>query len=210
MDRIDDGAPDGGDAVPAEDRPSFSVLFSGLMVDRPGTAAERFPPAKVPSVAAAIANALDAVDASRDGLAISSGACGGDLLFATAALERSMSLQLVLPFGIERFLDKSVAFAGAEWVARFTTTVDDEHCDLVVLDELGPIPEGSNAFERVNTWMLESWVRARAADRTLILLWDAEPGAGPGGTADVYARAAADAAKISVIDPRQLSGGDGP
>lgn len=139
---------------------------------------------------------------------MSSGACGGDLLFASSALERGMNLQLVLPYAVDRFVEKSVSFAGRSWVERFDAVLASDRCDLVVLeDQLGRVPESRSVFERTNTWMLASWARTAAAGRNLILLWDGKPGAGPGGTADMHARGKVLASRVSVIDPSHLGEG---
>ena len=52
------------------------------MIDAPDRSPPRFPPDKEPLAAAAIDKLLDELGAGTTDVAISSGACGGDLLFA--------------------------------------------------------------------------------------------------------------------------------
>src|SRR6266705_2201530 len=59
--------------------PRQVFLFSGHMVDAPDRSPPRFPPDKEPLAAAAIDKLLDELGAGTTDVAISSGACGGDL-----------------------------------------------------------------------------------------------------------------------------------
>src|SRR5271166_1622553 len=99
--------------------PRKVVLFSGHMIDAPGRAKPRFPPDKEPVAAGAIGAALSDLAVGPDDLAVCGGACGGDLLFAEAALARSARLELYIPFEEPTFLEKSIDFADSDWRARF-------------------------------------------------------------------------------------------
>ena len=99
--------------------PPKVALFSGHMIDAPDRAKPRFPADKAPIAARAIAAALADLDVGPRDLCICGGACGGDLLFAEAALARSARLELYIPFDEATFLEKSVDFAGGDWRARF-------------------------------------------------------------------------------------------
>lgn len=93
------------------------IAFSGHMIDQPDRATPRFPAfLEVPvqrltyEIMARMAPAA----------AVASAACGGDLLFAEAALLHGVSLTVVLPFeDREDFLRRSVSYAGSHWVERF-------------------------------------------------------------------------------------------
>src|SRR5271155_5282967 len=87
------------------------VLFSGHMIDAPGREKPRFPADKEPIAAKAIVGALADLYVGPDDLCICGGACGGDLLFAEAALARSSHLEIYIPFEEAGFLAKSVDFA---------------------------------------------------------------------------------------------------
>src|ERR1700721_4434224 len=99
--------------------PRKVVLCSGHMIDAPGREKPRFPPAKEPIAAQAIAGALADLHVGPDDLCICGGACGGELLFAEAALARSALLEIYIPFDEATFLKKSVDFANKDWRARF-------------------------------------------------------------------------------------------
>src|SRR5437764_11248177 len=113
------------DVSPANpDSPPRNVLlFSGHMIDAPGRTEPRFPASKEGVAADAIAKLLDTPDvaANPSDLAICSGACGGDLLFAEACLARGAGLELYLRFDENTFPQNSVDFADADWRARFFT-----------------------------------------------------------------------------------------
>jgi hypothetical protein len=161
--------------------PRKVALFSGHMIDAPGREKPRFPPDKEPIAARAIAEALADLWVGPTDLAICGAACGGDLLFAEAALARGVRLELYIPFDEPNFLEKSVDFADRDWRARYLAA--KAHAVLhVVPSELGPIPEGEDAYERNNRWMLDSALRFGADKVDFICLWNGEGGDGPGGT----------------------------
>ena len=108
------------------------------------------------------------------------GACGGDLLFAEAALARSALLEIYIPFEEPTFLEKSVDFANSDWRARFFAAKARASMH-VAPEELGPLPEGENAYERENRWMLDEAMRFGADKVELVCLWNGEGGDGPGG-----------------------------
>jgi hypothetical protein len=154
--------------------PRKVVLFSGHMIDAPGRAKPRFPPDKEPIAAEAIADALAGLDVGPQDLCICGGACGGDLLFAEAALARSALLEIYIPF------EEPVDFAKSDWRARFFAAKSRSALHVAPL-ELGPLPEGENAYERENRWMLDAAMRFGADKVELVCLWNGEGGDGPGG-----------------------------
>jgi hypothetical protein len=89
------------------------------MIDKPDRKVPRFPAGKEYMATNAISEKLDAVGASKDDLALCGGACGGDLLFAEACLERDLSVEIRIPFEEPTFFIHSVTFAGNEWRNRF-------------------------------------------------------------------------------------------
>ena len=86
------------------------------MIDAPGRAVPRFPPALGPAVHAALHDYLARL---HQPIVYTSAACGADLLFIEAALERGAEVNVVLPFDRDDFLRTSVAVGGDEWIARF-------------------------------------------------------------------------------------------
>ena len=157
------------------------MLFSGHMIDAPDRASPRFPPELEPEVAAAIRAKLAELEVGATDLGISSAACGGDILFDEAALARGASLRLYLPFEEETFLQKSVAFAGSDWIERYRRVVSqaDVH---VAPRELGPLADGEDPYERTNLWMLEEARRIGGGHVEFVSVWDGVAGDGPGGT----------------------------
>ena len=121
--------------------PRKVVLFSGHMIDAPGREKPRFPPDKEPVAAQAIAGALADLHIGPDDLCICGGACGGDLLFAEAALARSALLEIYIPFEEPDFLEKSVDFADKDWRARYFAAKARSALHVAPL-ELGPLRRG--------------------------------------------------------------------
>jgi hypothetical protein len=177
-------AGDGGSAMSADqaDAPPRKVLlFSGHMIDAPGRKEPRFPADKEPIAAGAIAKAVAEIDAGPGDVAICSGACGGDLLFAEACLARGLRLELYIPFDEATFLSNSVDFAGPPWRDRFFAAKSKAALH-VMPDELGPLPKDADPYERVNLWMLKSAARFGEEKVFFLCLWDGRGGDGPGGT----------------------------
>jgi hypothetical protein len=161
--------------------PRKVVLFSGHMIDAPGREKPRFPPDEEPVAAGAIASALADLDLGPSDLCICGGACGGDLLFAEAALARSARLELYIPFEEPIFLEKSVDFAGGVWRARYFAAKAGATLH-VAPRELGPLQDGDDPYERENRWMLDQGSRFGAGKLDFVCLWNGEGGDGPGGT----------------------------
>jgi hypothetical protein len=149
------------------------------MIDAPGRKKRRFPPEKEAIAAQAIAGALADLHLGPDDLCICGGACGGDLLFAEAALARSALLDIYIPFEEPTFLEKSVDFANKDWRARFFAAKARSALH-VAPDELGPLQEDEDSYERNNRWMLEAALRFGADKVDFVCLWNGEGGDGPG------------------------------
>ena len=160
--------------------PRKVVLFSGHMIDAPGRPTPRFPPDKEPAARQAIMGALERLRVGPDDLAICGGACGGDLLFAEAALAHGARLELYIPFDEPAFLENSVDFAGRDWRARFFAA--KARASLHVAPrELGPPQDGEDPYERNNRWMLDAALGLGPGKLDFICLWNGEGGDGPGG-----------------------------
>lgn len=161
--------------------PRKVLLFSGHMIDAPGRAEPRFPPGQEGIAGRAIAEAVESIGAGSEDLAICGGACGGDLLFAEAALARGAALEIYIPFEEPTFLENSVTFADADWHARFDAAKARAALHVLPL-ERGTTGDGENAYERNNLWMLESAMRFGPEKVELVCLWNGQAGDGPGGT----------------------------
>jgi len=134
-----------------------------------------------------IKEVLDNLKADATDLAITSGiACGGDILFLEACLERQMKVEVYLPFESAQFIEKSVNFAGDDWVERFYEIKNHPQVELNLQPErIGAVPQGSNPFERNNRWALYSGLIYGIDRVRLIVLWDGKGGDGRGGTGDM-------------------------
>jgi hypothetical protein len=185
--------------------PRKVALFSGHMIDAPDRAKPRFPADKEPIAARAIAASLADLDVRPRDLCICGGACGGDLLFAEAALARSARLELYIPFDETTFLEKSVDFAGGDWRARFFAA--KAHASLHVLPlEKGPTPAEEDPYERNNIWMLEAASRFGPDKVELICLWNGERGDGPGGAQHMMEEVEKAGGRAHWLDTRKLWG----
>ncbi len=183
--------------------PRKAVLFSGHMIDAPGRKKPRFPPDKEPVAARAIASALADLDVGPGDLSICGGACGGDLLFAEAALARGARLELYIPFEEPTFLEKSVDFAGGDWRARFFAA-KARGVLFVAPRELGPPQEGEDPYERNNRWMMDAALRFGADRVDFICLWNGEGGDGPGGTKHMMEEVRSKGGRTTWLDTTKL------
>jgi hypothetical protein len=159
--------------------PRKVLLFSGHMIDAPDRSDSRFPPDKEAIAADAIAKTLAQVGAGHADLAICGGACGGDLLFAEAALARQLTLELYLPLPQKEFLANSIDFADANWRPRFLAVKSCASLH-VTPDELGPIGADQDPYERNNLHMLEAATRFGSEKLDFICLWNGQGGDGLG------------------------------
>ena len=167
--------------------PRYVFLFSGHMIDAPGRETPRFPAAKEAVAAREITSILVDLDAGPEDVAFSSGACGGDLLFAEACLNRRVHLQMRIPFDEPTFLKNSVIFAGGDWSDRYYAVKNNKLTALLVMpEELGPTPEEVNPYERNNLWLLHAALSMGADKVRFVCLWDGKGGDGPGGTKHMY------------------------
>ncbi|MFB3041356.1 MAG: hypothetical protein ACE1ZS_06085, partial [Candidatus Poribacteria bacterium] len=131
-----------------------------------------------------IERVLDWFKAGSNDLAIIAGAaCGGDILFIEAALRRNMKVEVLLPFSEAEFIQNSVSFAGDDWVERFYNLCDNPNVTIYRQpDQLGPVKDEDNVYERSNLWALYSTLIYPMNQVRLIALWDGKGGDGPGGT----------------------------
>jgi tetratricopeptide (TPR) repeat protein len=188
-------------------QPRRVFVFSGHMIDAPDASRPRFPPDREGTAAAAIAARLDELDMGADDLALCGGACGGDILFAEAALQRGCRLRLHLQFREAEFLQASVAFAGDGWIDRFYALKAHPNTRIRIQpDELGPPPVDVNPYVRNNLWQLYTAL-VRGADKVrFVCLWNGEGGAGPGGTQHMVDEVRKHAGRVYILNTRELFG----
>lgn len=92
--------------------PPAVIHFTGHIVSDNG----RFRPEHLQNVQQRIEHTLDETPCMS---AYGSLAAGSDILIAEACLKRNISLNVVLPFALEEFIEISVKPSGADWVNRF-------------------------------------------------------------------------------------------
>lgn len=160
-----------------------ALLFTGHMIDAAGRKVERFPARAEARARAAIYDVV--LGLRRDAtVGIAAGASGGDLLFHEVCAELGIPTRLYLALPLAKFIEKSVAPGGADWVRRFEALVERlGTANVHVMGDGDGLVEGptENVWQRVTFWMVEEAV-ALAPERTLIALWDGKGGDGPGGT----------------------------
>ena len=107
----------------------------------------------------------------------SSAACGTDILFLEAMLERGAETHIFLPFAKEEFIETSVRRAGGNWVSRFESVLDQATSVHYVTKD------GYNGedtlFSFCNDVLLGfAAMRGRGLDEDprLLVFWDGQPG----------------------------------
>lgn len=184
--------------------PKRIFLFSGHMLDAPDRSPARFPPEKERHAAATINKLLDELAAGADDLAISSGACGGDLLFAESCLQRNVRMEIYLPFVEEEFLTSSIDFAGTHWRDRFFAVKQQVQGWHIMPQEPGTKPAREDPFACVNLWMLDQALAYGTKKVCFICLWDRRAGDGPGGTKHLHDAVVQGGGKAYVLDTTKL------
>jgi len=179
-----------------------AVVFAGHMVDLPGRQVPRFPSDLEPRIKAAIQQQLHKLDA---GFGYSAAACGSDILFCEAMLERDGEIHIVLPFEKERFVEASVDRAPG-WMTRFERILE-RAADVVVAS--GHQIDGDGILYEYANRILYGLARGRAEQLETglapLAVWDGEPDGSPGGTASVIELWRAAGAEIEIIDLAAMS-----
>jgi len=173
------------------------VVFSGHMLDESERRVPRFPADLELSIYEEIGERLDELDA---GFGYSSAACGSDILFLEAMLEREGEIHVVLPYEKDRFIEANVD-REPTWKTRFERILE-RAAEVVVAS--GHRADGDGILFEYANRILYGLARCRAdqLDTRLeaLAVWDGEPEAGPGGTATAVEVWRAAGAKIEIID----------
>jgi hypothetical protein len=138
-------------------------------------------------------------------LALCGGACGGDLLFAEACLQRGVHLELRIPFDEPTFLSESVTFADDKWRDRFYKVKKHQNMHLYIMpDEIGVPPSKVNPYSRNNLWQLYTALVWESEKVHFICLWNRKEGDGPGGTKHMYDEVSKHFGQVHVLDTNKL------
>lgn len=190
---------------PDNQQPRRVFLFSGHMIDAPNRLRPRFPAVKESIAARKIAEALQKLNAGPEDLALTQGACGGDLLFTEACLHRGVRVQWLQPFDEPEFIQKSVVCHSEAWRLRYLAAkaeLTKEICSAP--RDLGPLPIGVDPYERCNLWLLSTAFSYGVRKVHFICLWNGDKGDGRGGTAHMYQEVNRQTGQVIWIDSRTL------
>lgn len=186
-------------------QPRQVFLFSGHMLDKEGRQPPRFPREKEAAGMQKIAEALQKLGAGPEDLALTQGACGGDLLFTEACQQRGVKVQWLQPSDEPTFIQKSVVCRGEIWRDRYFSTREKLTTDIRSAPEcLGPAPKDLDPYERCNHWLLYTALSYGISRVQFVCLWDGGGGDGPGGTAHMYRQVQSRTGQVTWIDSRTL------
>lgn len=160
------------------------IMFAGHMIDRSARATPRFPSNLESVVANEIRNKIDIL---KPGFGFSSAACGSDILFLEAMLDRGAEISVVLPYNEEEFIRDSVTIVPTgNWRARFDRVL--AQAARVITASPQRLELGGISYEFGSQLVLGlATIRARqlGTDCVPLAVWDEMPGDGLGGTASV-------------------------
>lgn len=188
-------------------QPRQVFLFSGHMIDAPERPTPRFPAEKEAAAAQKIAEVLNQLGAGPDDLALTQGACGGDLLFTEACQQRGVQVQWLQPFKEPEFIQKSVVCSSEVWRERYMMAKANLTQGIrSAPEQLGKSPAGVNPYERCNLWLLYTALSYGIEKVRFICLWDGSGGGGdgPGGTAHMYEEVNRRTGRVTRIDTHSL------
>lgn len=176
------------------------VAFSGHVLDQPGSV-PRFPPEAEEIAKLKIESALEEMGAS---CGYSSAACGTDIIFLEAMIERGAETHIFLPFAKEEFIETSVRRAGGNWVSRFESVLDQATSIHYVTKD------GYNGEDTLYTFCNDvllgfAAMRGRGMDEDprLLVFWDGQLGA-EGGTGELVKKWTKNFNEPIIIDAKQV------
>jgi tetratricopeptide (TPR) repeat protein len=170
-----------------------AVLFSGLMINKPGRFEAHQELTAKENIRSALINLRAEIGSNIFGIA--GGACGGDILFHEVCFELGIPSRLHLCLRKDIFEARSVAQGGPSWASRFgkiydrakTNSKKDSNA-LQILSDVEALPtyvvnERTNFWIRANRWLMHSAMALSYGRPRILLLTDGKPGS-PGGTWD--------------------------
>jgi class 3 adenylate cyclase/tetratricopeptide (TPR) repeat protein len=167
--------------------PSVAV-FAGHMIDQAGRADPRFPLEIEPAVRDAIRDRLKTLNV---GFGFASAACGADILFLEAILERGGEIRVLLPYEKSQFIKDSVEITPeGNWGARCEAVLK-QAASITVSCDHRLTGASSVEFQYANLLVQGmATVLAKQLDTPLkpLAVWDGKPGDGLGGTSWNVAR----------------------
>jgi len=177
------------------------VIFAGQPID-PSDSEEVFFPQQIEhEVSRAIVSKLDEIDAE---IGYCSAACGSDLIFIEAMLDRGAEVNIILPFAEEDFISARLRYAGHKWERRFKNAL--KLASSVTWSTKDPYLNDDELF-RYNNLLIEGGARLRAESLftipQLMVVMDYLAPALAGSAAD-FMDQWADIASLHMIDLDEL------
>ncbi len=179
------------------------VVFTGHMVDRPEREIPRFPSRLEQELKIAIRDRLHKLNA---GFGYASAACGSDILFHEAILERKGESHIVLPYEKEFFIEDSVDITGnPAWLPRCNSVMALAAEVLEASKRTKICGHVSYTFANLMLHGLAS-VQAEQLETKLVpmAVWDRKPGDGPDGTAGTVERWQSLGLAVEIIDLNEI------
>ena len=140
-------------------------------------------------------------------------ACGADILWAEALLDRDAELHVTLPFDVEEFIETSVRPGGEGWVGRYRAVSDA--ATSVSVSSPGPYLGDDELYAYAARWFMgRAVIRARAltVEPRFTAISDggtATGSAGTGADLDAWREAGYPVDVVAPVSPR-LRGGSAP
>ena len=179
------------------------VVFAGHMIDQPGRPQPRSPNYLAPQVYQRIADTLARLDAR---IGVASAACGSDILFLEAMLQREGEINVILPHVKEEFIQTSVSVVpGTDWGPRFEAVIQ-RAAEVIIAGENRAF--GNPMVYEYANLLLDGLaiLRAKMLDTQLIplVVWDGGAGDGPGGTSGMVQHWRSHGLEPVIIDINRL------
>jgi len=175
------------------------VAFTGHMIDRPGRPAPRFPGNAEQRVARRIARSLDELEAAYG---YASAACGGDILFHEAMLQRGGQINVVLPCPTDEFREACIdIIPDGNWGDRFERVMDKASTVEILSDQCASDNAmASECCNRVILGLATMEAQKSSGAPSVLAFWDGRPGDAIGGTHSLVEFALAHNRPVRVID----------
>lgn len=161
-------------------KPPTVIFYAGHMVAAPGASGQFAPQSEV-TVRGRIEESLTDHDV---GFGFGSLACGSDILFAEALLERGAEVHVVIPFDLEEFKEISVRRGGAGWEERMDQCL--ANATSVTYATTGPYLGDDSLFSYAGRIAM-GFARIKAqnlkTDLTMFAVWNGEEPTRDAGTA---------------------------
>lgn len=159
---------------PAPESPVQAFLFAGHMIDSTTHNADtpRFPKSRTKLVEKAISRKLIELEADGNDHAFLSGAaCGGDIIFIEACVERGMTIHIMMPCDEAKYIRENVIYD--EWIDRYYRLRSNSRVHFhYQKDRVGLPADGTDIYTRNIRWTLYCSLQLGIDKLRLIALWD--------------------------------------